>query len=55
MSIANTDDLIGLEPHVASAIVDHDEIVASAVHLGETQHLRIVAVAAHSRNQGGVA
>jgi len=38
MTIANPSDLLGLQTHVSGTIVDHDEIVARAVHLGESQH-----------------
>src|SRR5581483_530168 len=38
MTIADVRDLFATEPHVAGAIVDHDKIVACAVHLGEAQH-----------------
>src|SRR5207249_4212616 len=38
MTIANANDLIRLQAHVASAIVDHDKIVPGAVHLSESQH-----------------
>ena len=38
MAIANSNDLLGLEAHFAGAIINHDEIVPCAVHLGESQH-----------------
>jgi hypothetical protein len=38
MTIADPDNLLGLQTHLAGAIVDHDEIIPRAVHLGETQH-----------------
>jgi hypothetical protein len=38
MPIANLRDLPGGQLQIARTIVDHDEIVPRAVHLGETQH-----------------
>src|SRR5205085_5593397 len=43
MPVANSDDLLRVELNVAAAIVDHDKIVSSAVHLGEAQHVGTVA------------
>ena len=38
VTIANPDDLFGLQTQFAGTIVDHDEIIARAVHLGEFQN-----------------
>jgi len=39
MPIANPHDLFGIQTHITGAIVDHDEIVAGAIHFSETQHV----------------
>jgi hypothetical protein len=44
-------DLLSLQMHLASAIVDHDKIVPGAVHLGESQHIGTVKAAILSRKQ----
>jgi hypothetical protein len=51
VSIANSDDLIRPKTHLAGAIVDHYEIVARSVHLGEAQHVRTVAAAVLTRKR----
>jgi hypothetical protein len=38
MPVANPRDLRSRQLQIARAIIDHDEIVARAVHLRETQH-----------------
>ncbi len=38
MAIANARDLGAIKMNVARTIVEHDEIVARAVHFRETQH-----------------
>src|SRR5205814_7189575 len=38
MAIANPNNLLRLQSHIAGAIVNHDKIVARAVHLSESQH-----------------
>ena len=40
MAIADVRDLVAAKLQFSSAIVEHDEIVARAVHLGEVKHNR---------------
>src|ERR1043166_6362708 len=56
MPVANAHDLLRLEPHIAGAIVDHNEIVARAVHFGEAQlHMSILRAALCSATGGSAA
>src|ERR1700674_1889629 len=48
MTIADPDNLLRLQTHLAGAIVDHDEIVPRAVHFDETQHVESILAAALS-------
>ncbi|HEY6071231.1 MAG TPA: hypothetical protein VIU85_07660 [Chthoniobacterales bacterium] len=50
MAIADPNDLLWLEAHFTRTVVDHHEIVARAIHLGETQHLQTLGAAAAARN-----
>jgi len=50
MTIADPNNLFGLQTHFAGAIVDHDEVVARAVHLRETQHVGTLKAVADARN-----
>src|SRR5262249_14562789 len=50
MAVTNPHDEFRPQAHLARTIVNHYEIVAGAVHLGETQHVLTVAAAVLSRN-----
>jgi hypothetical protein len=38
MAIANPNDLFGIQAHITGAVVNHDKIVACAIHFCEPQH-----------------
>jgi hypothetical protein len=49
MPIADPRHLLRAQFDVTATIIEHDEIVARAIHLCETQHVPIVAAAVLSR------